>query len=142
MTEEASAKTPLHLWVIGVVALLWYVSGAYTIFMAQAGLLQGISPDEAAYYAAQPIWFKAVTDVATISAVVGSVLLLMRRQKAVRAFVLSLAAILVTHAYDFAMGTSRSFANQGAMIVNLIILTGAVLVMLYVSSMKRKGVLR
>ncbi len=135
-------KAPWHLWVIGVAAVLWYVSGAYTIFMAQAGMLRGISPDESAYYAAQPFWFRAVTDVATLSAIVGSVLLLMRDGKAARAFVLSLAAILITHAYDIAMGSSRSFANQGAMVVNLIILVVAVLIMLYASSMKKKGVLR
>lgn len=141
MTEATGVKAPWHLWVIGVLALIWYVAGSYTIIMAQAGLLAGVSAEEAAYYAAQPFWFKAATDVANLAAVVGSALLLMRGRKAVRAFALSLIAIVVTHVYDIAEGTSRSFANQGAMIVNLIILVIAVAVLLYASAMQKRGVL-
>ena len=142
MNTEASAKAPWHLWAVGVLSLLWNAAGAVTIVMAQAGKLPGIKPDEAAYYAAQPMWFVAVTDVSLLAAISGSVLLLMRKGKAVRAFALSLVAILITHAYDIAMGTSRSFANQGAMAVNIIILVIAVLVLLYASAMKKQGVLR
>jgi len=142
MADETGAKAPWHLWVARVLALLWYLAGAVTIFMAQAGTLPDIKPDEAAYYAAQPFWFKALTDVATLAAVAGSALLLMRNAKAVRAFGLSLAAIVATQAYDYAMGTSRSFANTGALVVNCIILAIAVLVLLYAQAMRRKGVLR
>lgn len=142
MNNEAGPKAPWHLWAVGVVALLWYLSGAVTIFMAQADLLPNIPADERAYYAAQPFWFKAVTDIATIASVVGSVLLLMRSGKAVRAFALSLAAILVTHAYDLAMGTSRAFNNAATMIVTATILVGAILVLWYSSAMRAKGVLR
>ncbi len=142
MSTEGSVKAPPHLWVVGVLALLWYASGAVTIFMAQAGTLPDIEPDEAAYYAAQPFWFVAATDIALISAIGGSILLLLRNAKAARLFGLSLAAIVLTHAYDIAMGTSRSFANQGAMIVNLVIQALAVLMLLYALSMKKKGVLR
>lgn len=136
------AGTPWHLWAVGVLALIWYISGAYTILMAQAGRLEGISPDEAFYYAAQPHWFMVVTDVALVAAVAGSAMLLMRSARAVRAFALSLIAILITHGYDIAMGTSRSFANQGAMAVNLVILIVAVLVLLYARAMTKRGVLR
>ena len=61
-------KAPWHLWLVGVLALLWNGSGAYTIFMAQAGRLS-VSPDEAAYYAAQAAWFVVLTDAALVSAI-------------------------------------------------------------------------
>jgi hypothetical protein len=138
----ADERTPWHLWVVGVAALLWYVAGALTIFMAQAGSLPDIKPDEAAYYAAQPFWFKALTDVATLAAVAGSVLLLRRSAKAVRAFGLSLAAIVLSQAWDYAMGTSRSFANTGALAVNCIIVVIAVLVFLYAQRLRGGGMLR
>lgn len=140
--ESSTAKAPWHLWLVGVLALIWYASGTYTILMAQAGLLPGIDPDEAMYYAAQPHWFMVVTDVALVAAVAGSIMLLMRSARSVRAFGLSLIAILITHGYDIAMGTSRSFASQGAMVVNLIILVIAVLVLFYANAMTRRGVLR
>lgn len=135
------AKAPWHLWVAGVAALLWYASGTYTIFMAQAGMLEGISAEEAAYYAAQPRWFVVVTHVALLSALAGSILLLLRNSKAVRAFALSLAAIVITQLYDLAMGTSRSLASSGALIVNGLILMLAVLVLLYVLRLRKEGVL-
>lgn len=141
-TTGDPVKTPWHLWVVGVLALIWYVSGTYTTLMAQAGRLQGISPDEAFYYAAQPHWFMVVTDVALLAAVAGSGMLLMRSARAVRAFGLSLIAILVTHGYDIGMGTSRSFANQGALAVNLFILVLAVLMLFYANAMAKRGVLR
>jgi hypothetical protein len=33
---SAVGKTPWHVWVVGIVALLWNASGAYTIVMAEA----------------------------------------------------------------------------------------------------------
>jgi hypothetical protein len=141
METEVSAKAPWHLWAIGVVALLWYAAGTVTIFMAQMGKL-AVTPGELAYYAAQPAWFRAVTDVANFAGIAGSVLLLMRNTKALRVFVLSLIAIAVTHGYDLAMGTSRSFANSGAMTVNIAIVAIAVLLIWYSAAMKRRGVLR
>lgn len=142
MDGETNTKSHWPLRLIGVAALLWYASGTYTIFQAQAGRLEGISLDEAAYYAAQPGWFVAVTDIALFAGIAGSILLLMRNAKAVQLFVLSLVAIVVTHAYDLAMGTSRSFANAGALTVNFIILAIAVLLIWYSLKLKRQGVLR
>lgn len=136
-----TSKAPWHVWAVGVLSLLWDGSGAYTIMKAQAGLLPGISADEAAYYAAQPMWFAIVTDIALVSAIVGAAFLLLRSRRAVWLFGLSLAAILVTHCYDLAMGTSRAFANSAAMIVTIIILVLAVLQLLYASAMLKRGVI-
>src|SRR5262245_36081372 len=97
---SAQRNTPWHLWAIAIVALLWNGSGAYTIMMAQAGKLASISNDEAVYYAAQPLWFVAVTDVALLAAIAGALALLLRSRTAVWLFALSLIAIFVTNAYD------------------------------------------
>jgi hypothetical protein len=59
-------KTPWHVWLVGTLTLLWNGSGAYTIIMAQAGRLPSLSVDEAAYYAAQPLWFVIATDIAVL----------------------------------------------------------------------------
>ena len=40
-------RTPWHLWVVGVLALLWNGSGAYVFMMAQSGRLAGVSAAEA-----------------------------------------------------------------------------------------------
>jgi hypothetical protein len=61
----ACGKAPWHFWVIGGLALLWYVSGAVTIQLAQLGRLPGLDAGEAAYYAAKPAWKIVLTAVGT-----------------------------------------------------------------------------
>jgi len=135
-------KAPWHLWVVAILTLLWNGSGAVTIMLAQAGRLTGLSADEAAYYAGQPTWFVISTDIATLAPVAAGIALLVRSQLAVWLFALSLALILVNNVYDLATGTSRALANQGAMIVTVIIAVIAILQLIYSSAMKKRGVLR
>jgi hypothetical protein len=138
----ADRKTPWHLWVVAILTLLWNGSGAYVIMMAQAGRLADVSAEEAAYYAAQPIRFVVVTDVALLAAVAAGVALLLRSGMAVWLFALSLAAIVVTNVYELAAGTSRVLVDQGALIVTTIIVVIAVLQLLYSRALKRHAILK
>jgi hypothetical protein len=137
----AKRKAPWHLWVVAVLTLLWNASGAYTILMARAGQLAGLSADEAAYYAAQPFWFVLVVDVALFSPIAGAIALLLRHRSAVWLFGLSLAAVLISDIYDFAAGTSRALANDAAMIVTGLIALIAILQLLYARAMKKRQVI-
>ena len=58
--QSAPRKAPWHLWVVGILSLLWNASGAYTIMSAQSGAVMDMDPPEVAYYAAQAPWFVAV----------------------------------------------------------------------------------
>ena len=109
---------------------------------AQAGRLPNLSADEAAYYAAQPIWFVVATDIALLAALAAAVALLLRSGAAVWLFALSLTAILVTNVYDLAAGTSRVLVSQGALIVTVIIAVIAVLQLTYAWTMKKRTVLK
>jgi hypothetical protein len=135
-------KAPWHLRVVAVVALLWNASGAYTIMMAQAGRLYDLEPGEAAYYAAQPIWFSVLTDIALVAAIAAALALLWRKSMAVRLFALSLGAIVITNGYEFAGRTSRAFVSRAALIVTIIIVAIAVLEVGYAVAMDRRAVLR
>lgn len=141
-TEHHRQKTPWHLWVVGIVAFLWYAMGAATIQMAQLAMLPGLDAGEIAYYAAKPVWLVAVTAIGTYGSVLGSVLLLLRSRAADVVFGLSLAGILAGNIVEFLNGTSRAFANDGAALVTLIVAVGALAVWCYAYSMVRAGVLR
>ena len=134
-------KRPWHLWVVGALALLWNGAGAYTIMLAQAGKLSGISAEEAAYYAAQPLWFAVTTDFGTVAAVAAAVALLLRSRAAVWLFALSLVVILFNNGYDVAGGTSRTLVSRGALIVTCIIVMLAFLELAYAVAMKKRAVL-
>jgi hypothetical protein len=133
--------TPWHVWVVAAVTLLWNGSGAVTILMAQAGRLPGISADEAAYYAAQPWWVVVSTDVATLAPVAAALALLLRSRLTVWLFAVSLALIIVNDVYDLVGGTSRALANQGALIVTIIIVVIATLQLAYALAMKKRSIL-
>jgi hypothetical protein len=137
-----AAKRPWHVWVVGILTLLWNGSGAVTILMAQMGRLPGLSADEAAYYAVQPLWFVISTDIATLTPVAAGVALLLRSQLAVWLFALSLALILVNNAYEIVSGISRTLLTQGVLIVTAIIVVIAALQLVYSTAMKKRGVLR
>jgi hypothetical protein len=142
MVEGETVKAPWHFWVIGVIALLWYASGAYTIQMAELGQLPGLQPDEAAYYAAKPMWQSIVTGIGTYGSVLASILLLMRRRSATLVFAVALALILLIDVYELSNGTSRVYANNAAAIVTGIIAVIAAFMVWYSRAMQRRGVLR
>ena len=56
-------------------------------------------------------------------------------------FAISLAAFLAANLYDVAAGTSRTLANQTALIVTVIIFALAVLQLAYAWATRRRGVL-
>jgi hypothetical protein len=143
MSEAArdEEKAPWHLWVVGILSLLWNGAGAFVIWSAQAGRWR-LSADEAAYYAAQPLWLVLSTDVALASAIGAAIGLLLRRQWAVWLFEVSLVLILVNNIYEIVAGTSRALVNQGAMIVTIVIAILAVAQLMYAAPMQRRDVLR
>ncbi len=140
--DAPQRRTPWHLWAVAILTLLWNGSGAVTILLAQMGRLPNIDPNEAAYYALQPLWLVISTDIATFAPIAAAVALLLRRQHAVWLFALSLALILVNNVYEFVAGTSRALINPGALIVTAIIVVIAILQLVYSNAMKKRGVLR
>lgn len=134
-------KAPWHLWAVGIVSLLWYGSGAYVIVLAQHGMWPGMEPDEMAYYAAQPLWFVTLTDIGLAASILGSVALLLRKSWAISLFGVALVLILGDNAYDLAMGTSRAYANSGAMVTTILIAIIAALEVVYANAMAKRGVL-
>lgn len=137
-----TAKAPWHLWTVAILTLLWNGSGAYTIWMAQAGALPNLRPDEIAYYEAQALWFMLVTDVALVAPLAAAVALMFRSKSALWLFGVSVAAILTTNTYDLLAGSSRALANTGALVVTCIIVVLAILQLIYARAQAKRGVLR
>jgi len=138
----APARTPWHLWLIGLLSLLWNAAGAWTIMQAQSGAPMDMDPHEIAYYAAQAPWFVAVVDVALIGAVLAALALLLRSRWAVHLYALSIAAIVVTAAYDIAQGTALLLDDQGWLILECVTVGLAILQLWYAAAMRGYGLLR
>lgn len=140
--SDTRVRTPWHLWVVGVVSLLWYAAGAYTIQVAQLGRLPHLSPDELAYYAAKPLWLIGITAISTYGSALASVFLLLRSRAAVWLFAIALVFIVLNNGIELANRTSRAFANTGATIATAVIVLIAIAMLLYARSMRKRQVLR
>ncbi|WP_374409239.1 hypothetical protein [Pelagerythrobacter sp.] len=149
---EAARKTPWHLWLVGVVSLVWNAFGANDYTQSQlsnrdylASMTQGmgISVDEMlAYIDSFPAWAHACWAFGTWGAVIGSVLLLLRTRFAVWAFALSLVGLAGTTMYQ-AVTPQPEWASTGATaIMTVVIWSVATFLLIYAISMRNKGVLR
>lgn len=142
MDGTTSAKTPWHLWVVGILSLLWNLGGAWTFIQAQSGAPMDMDATEIAYFAAQEPWMVALTDVAVVAPLLAAIVMLLRSRWAVHLYGLSVAAIVVTNVYDVAAGTALMLNDRGWLILNCITFGLAILQWLYAWAMRRRGVLR
>jgi len=92
MATTVETRTPAHLWVVGVLSLLWNFFGCldYTMTnLKNAAWLAKMSPDQLAYMNSLPGWLTAFWAIGVWGGLIGSILLLMRNRYAVWAFGLS-----------------------------------------------------
>lgn len=94
-------KTPWHLWLVGVLSLLWNAFGGYDFVMTNTqgetymrGM--GMTQPMIDYFNAMPTWMYVPWTLGVWGAVAGSILLLLRTRWAVHAFALSLIGAVVS----------------------------------------------
>jgi hypothetical protein len=142
LQAEAAPRSPWHLWVVGILSLLWNIGGAWTYISAQSGDPMDMDAAEIAYFAAQAPWFVALVDVAVVAPLLAAVVMLLRSRWAVHLYALSIAAIAVTAAYDIAQGTALLLHDQGWLVLECVTVCLAIAQLLYAWAMRGRGVLR
>lgn len=139
--------TPIHLWFVAVASLLWNLMGVVDYSMTQMhnpAYMAQFTPEQVAYFTNQPAWFVGFWALAVWSALLGSVLLLMRRRSAVIVFALSLAAMVVTmfHTYVLSAVPFSSVAGPEAKWFSSAIFLAAMGLWFYARWMRKARVLR
>ena len=140
-----STKAPWHLWVVGVVSLLWNSVGAMDFVMTQtrnAAYLKGVTPEQLAFFYGFPLWVVIAWGVATWGGVLGSLLLLLRRGLAVCLFLLSLIGMVLTTIHNFGLSNGMQVMGAGALAFSSTIFVIGVLLWVYARAMRKRGVLR
>ena len=144
-----TVKTPWHLWLVGVLSLLWNGFGAFDFIQATTrgeAYMRAAGFDDAmvAYYEAMPGWMYVPWTLGVWGAVIGSVMLLLRRRWAVPAFGLSLLGALISLIYGKLMAppppAPTEMAATGWMPIAILLI--ATLHFGYASNMRKRGVLR
>ena len=143
--NETTTKVPRHLWLVGVLALLWNAMGAFdytaTKFRVEA-YLSGYSPEQLAYFFGFPAWAVATWAIAVWSELIGSVGLLMRKAWCVWLFGVSIVAMMITGIYNFGLSEGIAMMGTGAVAFTAVIWIVAFSLFFYARAMAKRGVLR
>lgn len=142
-----TAKTPWHLWVVGVVAVLFNGIGVFDFVMSMAQgssymASVGMTPAQIAHYEEMPAWMTVVWAVGVWGAMLGSVLILLRRKLAVPIFAVSLAAFLISLVYTYLLTDGGEVMGRALAITSVVITALLLFFMWYARLMTRRGVLR
>jgi len=141
---EIAGRTPVHLWIIGVLALLWNAYGAFGYLATQLELefyMANFPPEQLEYFYGIPSWAIAGWAIGVWFALAGSVGLLMRKCWSVWVFGVSIAGLLVSTIHSFALSNGAEIMGAGGVIFSLVIWAIAIGLFLYARAMCNKGVL-
>lgn len=140
-------KTPIHLWIVGILSLLWNAGGAMDYVMTQfrvPSYIAQLPPEFLTYIEGFPSWFQATWAIGVWFSVLGSLLLLMRSRLAVGAYLLSLGGLIASSVYTYILADNPMMAqmNTLALVFTVAIPVLLVLQWVYARAMVRRGVLR
>lgn len=143
---KVPASTPWHVWIVGVVALLWNAMGALDYTMTEtrnASYMKNFTPEQLAYFYGFPKWVIATWALSVWGGVAGSIALLLRRRWAVPVFAVSLAMMVLTFIHNFVLTDGYTvMGGVGAVIFTLTIVAVGVVLVVYSGWLVRRGVLR
>ncbi len=143
--ETTRKRTPRHLWVVGVIALLWSSMGALDYIMTQTkneAYMGKFTAEQLEFFYGQPSWVVAAWAIAVWGGLLGAVLLLVRRRLAVWVFFASLIAMVLTTIHNYALSNGMEvMGGAGSLIFTAVIFLVALALFLYSLRMQRREIL-
>ena len=138
-------KPGWQYWAIAVVGLLWNCVGAtdYTMTAMQVeSYVAMMTAEQRAYVDAFPAWSIAFWALGVWGALIGSLLMLLRKKLAVTAFAVSLLGLLGTTIYQYGVSDAPdSFKTPGTMAFSAAIWLIALFLFWYARKKRDEGVL-
>ncbi len=147
MSHDAAVpdgRTPRHLWVVGILALLWNCVGAFDYLMTQTrneSYMGQFTAEQLEYFYGFPAWVVAFWALAVWGGVVGAILLLMKKRLAAPVLLGSFVAMVVTSIHNLLLTDGLAVMGAGAAAFSAVIFVVALALWLYARSQADKGVL-
>ncbi len=146
MQLATTARAPMHLWIVGILATLWNGYACYEYLMTNlknAAFLAQMPADHIAYMNSLPAWLTAFWALGVWGGLAGGLLLLIRSRYAVWAFALSLIGAMVGLGYQMFMTVRPASMTAGMMgLLPWVIIAVCFALLLYARAQAAKGVLR
>ena len=148
MTEVG--KTPWHLWVVGVLAVLWNLIAVtdYTFAKMKSDWymseVSGFKPEQIEWLYSFPLWANIGWAFGVWGSFAGSLLLLARSRHAVTAFMISAAGLAAMTIYQFGLKKDEFIGlfGSGPMYFNIVIWVILIALFFYARRQATAGVLR
>ena len=135
-------KAPWHIWVVGVLSLLWNSIGGFSYTMTRLGKLAelGMGAEEIAYFESHPMWANTFWALGVWGAILGSILILARSRHAATAFAVALIGLVGSTFYQYGMSDIPDSLRSPALSITIWVTT--LLLLWYSLRQKSAGVLR
>lgn len=144
MSPSPATRPPAHLWIVGVVSLLWNAIGAFDYTATKLRLefyMNQFTPEQLDYFYNFPAWATVGWALGVWGALAGSVALLLRRAWAVAAFGASLAGLALSSLYNLVLSGGMEIMGAGGAAFTLVIWVVAILLFVYARAQAGRGVL-
>jgi len=141
---DGARRTPVHLWIVAVLAVLWSAMGAfdYLATQLQLGAYMGqFSEEQLAYFYGFPKWVVAAWAFGVWGGLAGSIGLLLRKKWAVWAYAISLAGMAISSIYTLFLTNGLEMMGEGSLFMTALIWVLAIFLLVYSIAMTKRGVL-
>jgi len=142
---NSSVKVPVHLWIVGILSLLWNAVGAFDYSATQLRLdwyLAKFTPEQLEYFTGSPSWVDAAWALGVWGSLLGSLALLLRKSWAVTLFGISILGLAGTTVYNFLLTDGQAVMGEGAVTFTGIIWAIVLFLFFYSRAMDKRGVLQ
>jgi hypothetical protein len=143
--NESTVKTPVHLWIVGILSLLWNAMGAFDYTATHMKLdfyMSQFSPEQLEYFYGFPAWAVACWAIAVWGSLLGSLALLMRKAWAAWLFGIAILAMIGTSVYNFVLSDGLAVMGEGGLTFSIVIWVIALLLYFYAVAMAKRRVLQ
>jgi hypothetical protein len=143
--NQTTVKTPFHLWIVGILAVLWNAMGAFDYSATQFRLefyMSQFTQQQPEYFYAFPPWMDAAWAIAVWSSLLGSLCLLLRKSWAASLFGLAILGLATSSVYNFILSDGLKAMGSEGTTFTVVIWVIAILLYFYASAMSKRQVLR
>jgi hypothetical protein len=151
MATTAEARTPVHLWIVGLLSLCWSGFGCFDYLMTRmrntdylASAMPNVDPNAMlAWIDRFPLYAQIGWGLGVWMGLLGSVLLLLRNRWAVWSYGLSLLGAVLGLGYQIALAPPLAGADRPIdKAMPFVIILVAIGLFLYARAMEKRAVLR
>jgi len=139
-----SPKTPIHLWIVGVLALLWNFMGAFDYLATQLKLesyMGQFTQEQLDYFYGIPAWAVSGWAIAVWIGLAGTVGLLLRRKWSVVAFAISLAGLAISSIYTLFLSNGLEIMGGTGTVMTVLIWVISIFLVWYSKQQAKAGIL-